>query len=178
MSRIDIAFDELNLNIVPFWNNSLLLTAGVNEPGKFNAMTIGWGFLGFSWQKPLIMVAVRPSRYTYEFIEMSETFTVCAFPSQYQKTLTLLGTKSGREIDKIKESGLTPIPSAKVACPGYNEAELILECRKIYYDDLKPDYIAAAVHAFYSNGDYHRLYWGEILAIHGESQYRRQPERK
>ncbi|HYH03125.1 MAG TPA: flavin reductase family protein [Bacillota bacterium] len=176
MSRMEIAFEELNLNIVPFWSNGLVLTAGINEPGKFNPMTIGWGCLGFSWKKPIIMVAVRPTRYTYEFIESCESFTVCAFPSQYQKTLTLLGTKSGRDIDKLKESGLTPLPSTKVACPGFNEAELILECRKIYYDDLKPGNATEAVHDFYRTGDYHRLYCGEILAIHGESHYRRKAE--
>ncbi|HEY8463185.1 MAG TPA: flavin reductase, partial [Bacillota bacterium] len=112
-------------------------------------------------------------RYTYQFMESSESFTVCAFPPQYRKTLTLLGTKSGREIDKVKASELTPIPSSQIDCPGFAEADLILECRKIYFNDLQPANAAESIHPLYPDEDYHRLYFGEILAIHGEPRYQK-----
>ena len=94
------------------------------------------------WKKPMIHVVVRPSRHTYQFIETYDTFTVCAFPEEYQRVLGLCGTKSGREIDKIKETGLTPIPSQLIVAPGFAEAELILECRKAYVDEIRPSYSA------------------------------------
>lgn len=174
MNRNSIPFEELNYNTFKLWTDWLVLTAGIHEPGKFNPMTISWGTMGFMWQKPVIMVGVRPSRYTYEFIEKYDTFTVCAFPATYQKTaLTLMGTKSGREIDKVKESGLTPFASTQIAAPGFAEAELILECKKVYFDDLTPSNAAPSVEEFYHGQDYHRVYIGEILAVYGTSKYQR-----
>lgn len=171
--RVAIPFDRFKLKIFEVFNHSLLLTAGENAPGRFNAMTIGWGALGVMWRKPMVLVAVRPSRYTYEFMERHSSFTVCAFPPQYGKALALLGAKSGRDGDKIGEAGLTPIPSTKVEAPGYAEAELILECRQSYFDDLVPENCPPdAVQQFYEGGNYHRIYFGEIVAIHGDPSYR------
>jgi len=173
MRRIEIPVDEFNSNIERLFNGWLLLTAGENAPGKFNPMTVSWGMVGVLWNRPVVQVVVRPSRYTYEFIEKYDTFTVCAFPASFKKTvLTLLGTKSGRDIDKIKESGLTPIPSSRVAAPGYEEAELIIECKKSYFYDLEPaNFLEDYIEPFYNGTDYHRCYVGEILAIHGTEKY-------
>ncbi len=172
MPRIEIPFNELKLDVITFWNNGLLLTAGANEPGRFNSMTIGWGGIGVYWKRPMIQVAVRPTRHTYQFIEEYDSFTVCAFSAQYKEALTIMGTKSGRDTDKVRESKLNPCPSTQIAAPGYHEAELILECRKVYFDDLNPTQAGEIVEGFYPKKDYHRFYFGEILAIYGDPKYR------
>lgn len=168
-----IPADKLVLNNVDLWANQwLLLTAGDFEKNAFNTMTVGWGSLGVMWNKPFVQVVVRPTRYTYEYMEMEDTFTLCAFPSKYKKALNLLGTKSGRDGDKIAESGLHPIRATKVSAPAFAEAELIIECRKIYWDDFKPDhFLDNRIHNNYPLKDYHRVYFGEIVAVQGEEKF-------
>ncbi len=144
----------------------LLLTSGDFEKGHFNAMTVGWGSFGTMWSKPFAQVVVRPTRYTYEFMNTYKTFTLCGFPEEYNNALALLGSKSGRNGDKIAEAGLTPIPSSQVAAPGFEEADLIVECRTIYWDDLRPEhFLDPTIDNNYPLKDYHRIFFGEILAV-------------
>lgn len=151
----------------------LLLTGGDFARGKFNTMTISWGSLGVLWGRPFVQVLVRPSRYTREFLEQFDTFTVSAFPAQYHGALNLLGTKSGRAGDKIAESGLTPVAAAAVAAPTFAEAELVLECRKVYRDRFDPQgFLEPKIESFYPQQDYHTVYFGEIVAIRGDAKYR------
>lgn len=165
-----------NLVVKPqyLWDTqNLVLTSGDFTLGKFNAMTIGWGSFGVMWGLPFVQVVVRPTRYTFEFMQRYDTFTVCAFPEKYAQALQILGTRSGRDCDKIAEAGLNPIPSRMVAAPGYGEAELVLECRKIYWDDLKNShFLDPKIEKKYPNKDYHRLYFGEIMAAFGEEHYK------
>jgi flavin reductase (DIM6/NTAB) family NADH-FMN oxidoreductase RutF len=176
MDRTDIPLTELILPPFGRWEPGwLLLTAGELKPGRhdtFNSMTVSWGGLGEIWSRPLALVVVRPQRHTYQFMENSATFSLCAFPEALRSALRLLGTKSGRDGDKIAEAGLTPIDLTHIAAPGFAEAELILECRKSYYQDLDPrnflaDYIAPCY-----RGDYHRMYFGEVLGAQGTGRYR------
>ena len=155
---------------IDLWNNpGMLLTSGDFKTGHFNTMTVGWGSLGVMWRRPFVQVVVRPTRYTYDFTEQYDTFTLCAFPKEYRKALMLLGTKSGRDGDKIKESGLTPIESKEVSSPGFAEANLVLECKKIYWDDMKPtNFLNNNIDNNYPIKDYHRIYFGEILALWGD----------
>jgi len=149
------------------WDNQwLVLTSGDYAAGHFNAMTVAWGSLGMMWNKPFAQVVVRPTRFTYEFMEQYDTFTLCAFPESYRKALQILGTRSGRDGDKIAASGLTPISSSLAAAPAFAEAALVLECRKIYWQDLEPShFLDAKIERNYPKHDYHRIYFGEILAI-------------
>jgi len=174
MTRALIPFDELLVRPHHLWNEQwLLLTAGDFAARHFNTMTVGWGSLGTMWNRPFAQVVVRPIRYTHEFMDRYDTFTLCAFPEAYRQALNLLGTKSGRHGDKIAESGLTPIPSTQVATPGFAEAELILECRKIYRADFDPThFLDPRIEKNYPQKDYHTVYFGEILAIWGEELYR------
>jgi flavin reductase (DIM6/NTAB) family NADH-FMN oxidoreductase RutF len=140
--------------------------------GNFNAMTIGWGALGTMWSKPFAFVAVRHSRYTFEFMEKYDSFTLTAFPQEYHDALSLLGTKSGRESDKITESGLTPEASKVVPAPCFEEAEIVVECQKMYADDLNPaHFLNDSIHKHYPNKDYHRIYYGHILHASGTDVY-------
>ncbi len=174
MPRKPISFDELVVKAHHLWAKQwLLLTAGDFEKRDFNTMTVGWGSIGTMWGRPFAQVVVRPVRYTYGFMERYDTFTLCTFPGDYRAALNLLGTKSGRDGNKIAEVGLTPIPSSCVAAPGFAEAELILECRKIYWDDMEPShFLDPRIEDNYPQKDYHRIYYGQILAIYAEGAYR------
>jgi flavin reductase (DIM6/NTAB) family NADH-FMN oxidoreductase RutF len=170
MARQPIAMDDLIVRAHHLWAKQwLLLTAGDFAAGDFNTMTVGWGSLGTMWGKPFAQVVVRPVRYTYTFIERFDTFTLSVFDDRYRRALNLLGTQSGRDGDKIARAGLTPIPSTRVAAPGFAEAQLILECRKIYWDDMEPGhFLDSSIENNYPQKDYHRIYFGEIVAAYGE----------
>jgi flavin reductase (DIM6/NTAB) family NADH-FMN oxidoreductase RutF len=173
MERNPIAIEDFTVKVYGLFEMQwLLLTSGDYSQGHFNAMTISWGSLGVMWGRPFAQVVVRPVRYTYEFMERYDSFTICAFPRQYHQALSLLGAKSGREGDKITEAGLTPIASTCVAAPGYAQAELIIECRKNYWQDLDPShFLNPAIARNCPQKDYHRIYYGEILAVQGIERY-------
>lgn len=173
MRRENIPLTDLRVEAFGAWEPGwFLLTAGENRPGAFNSMTVSWGALGLIWHRPLAIVVVRPQRYTREFIDRCDSFTLCAFDESHREALNVLGTQSGRDSDKMTACGLTPIASTKIACPGYEEAELILECRKAYFDDLDPRNFLADYIAPNYQGDYHRMYFGEVLAASGTERYR------
>jgi flavin reductase (DIM6/NTAB) family NADH-FMN oxidoreductase RutF len=173
MARRDIApYDFATRSFAVLAKEWLLLTAGENRPGRFNGMTIAWGLLGTMWKKPVVLVAVRRSRYTYELMEDTETFTVTAFPESYRDTLMRLGRTSGYDGDKMAGCGLTPEPSKTVPTPVYAEATLAIECRKIYSTPLDPARILSEeVSDIYVEGDYHTFYIGEVLHITGTDDY-------
>ena len=149
-----------------------LLTSGEFKRKRFNCMTISWGSMGFMWDKPFFMAVVRPTRYTFEFMNDFDTFTLCAFSGQFRSALNLLGSRSGRDEDKIAASGLTPIPSKIVDAPGYEEAELIIECKKMYWQDYDPDhFLNPSIMGKYPKKDYHRMFFGEILNISGTKSF-------
>lgn len=165
--RQEISIERFTLPIHRTWDKTwFLLTSGNLEKGHFNCMTVSWGGMGNMWNYPLAMVVVRPSRYTFEFINQYDEFTLCAFPKEYKKALTILGTKSGRDCDKLKESGLTVEPAVKVAAPIYKEADLAIECRRLYWQDFNPaQFLDEDIHKHYESQDYHRMFYGEMLWI-------------
>ncbi|MDD3179651.1 MAG: flavin reductase [Opitutaceae bacterium] len=175
MNRKSIPVDDLGTRFHHLWNSQwFLLTAGDFTTRDFNTMTVSWGSLGVMWNRPVAQVVVRPVRHTFGFLERHATFTLCAFPERYHEALVLLGSKSGYDGDKIAESGLTPQGASVVAAPVFAEAELVLECRKIYSDDFNPArFLDPSIASNYPNKDYHRIYFGEIVAIAGTDKYRR-----
>jgi flavin reductase (DIM6/NTAB) family NADH-FMN oxidoreductase RutF len=158
---------------ISIWKEQwFLLTCGNFSTGSFNSMTVSWGSFGCIWEKPFAMVVVRPSRYTLGFMEEFNTFTLCGFSSDQQNAMRLLGSKSGRDGDKIRESGLTPIPSSLVSAPAFAEAELVIECRKMYFQDLDPThFLDPKILDNYPKSDFHRMYFGDILHISGLPKY-------
>ena len=171
MANTVIAVADLQVRSYQLFENQwLLLTSGDYSKGKYNAMTIAWGTIGSMWSKPIVQVVVRPTRYTFEFMNEYTTFTVCAFPKEYRKALALLGAKSGRDGDKITEAGITPIAAQKITAPTYLEASLTLECEKIYWADMLPEhFLDENIHQKYPDKDYHRIYFGEIKAAYGDA---------
>ena len=145
----------------------ILLTTAAD--GEVNTMTIGWGTVGVVWGKPVFKVLVRESRHTKSLLERSGEFTINVPLAQVDKNiLGVCGTKSGRDMDKIKELGLTLEAADTVNVPGIKELPLTLECKVIYKQDQDPTAIEPDSFArFYAPGsrnagDYHTVYYGEI----------------
>ena len=156
---------ELNLNpITKFDKQWALLTAGNKE--KFNSMTISWGSMGTLWHKPIVTIYVKPTRYTYEFLKESEYFTISFFGNEYQKMLSMMGSVSGRNIDKIKEAILTP----KYLENGiiFEEAKETFVCKKMYMDQMNKEKFPKEVLKLYerrNETEAHYLIIGELQNI-------------
>jgi flavin reductase (DIM6/NTAB) family NADH-FMN oxidoreductase RutF len=139
-----------------------LLTAG--NTNAFNTMTASWGGMGILWNKPVVFCFVRPQRYTYKFMESNEFFTMSFFDESYRDALNLCGKVSGRQMDKIKATGLKPFESPKGSI-FFDQAQLMLECRKLYFSDIIPEhFLVDGIKANYPKKDYHRMYIGEIIS--------------
>ena len=139
----------------------MLITAGSEE--KANTMTASWGGLGVLWFKPVSFAFIRPTRYTYEFTEREDAYSLCFFSEEYRDALKLCGTVSGRDRDKIAEAGLTLRYEDGV--PYFDEAETVMICRKIAVQDMDPaGFVDPTVEKHYNN-DYHRVYTGEITKV-------------
>ena len=140
-----------------------LITAG--QPSSMNTMTASWGGFGILWNKPVCFIFVRPTRFTYNFLEENERFTMSFFSKEYKKTLSFLGTISGKNLDKIGESGLTLVSIDNLSF-AFEESRLIFDCKKIYYNDLLPqNFLDSEIGLNYKANDYHRMYIGEIVNI-------------
>lgn len=142
----------------------MLVTAGTRE--GFNTMTANWGGMGYLWNRNVVFVFVRPERYTYGFMENNDGFTLTFFDEHYRDALNLCGVKSGRDCDKVAETGLTPL-FTPAGYPAFAEARLVLECRKLYADPLREeafiDPVPKRTH-YGNNTGMHKLYIAEITA--------------
>ena len=140
-----------------------LVTAGNHD--SMNTMTVSWGGVGIMWNRPVAFTFIRPQRYTFEFVEREEFYSVCFFDEQYRGALSFCGSKSGRDYDKIKESGLTPVYSDGTVY--YEEAKLVLICKKIAVGDIKPEQILdkTVITRCYPDSDFHKVFVGEIVKV-------------
>ena len=128
---------------------------------KVNTMTASWGGVGTLWNKNVAFIFIRPQRLTYEYLENSDVFSLNFFTEDYRKALNLCGSKSGREIDKIKECGFTV--EYQENTPYLKESRLVLVCKKLYFQDIDPkNFLDPAIDKNYAAKDYHRMYVGEI----------------
>lgn len=137
----------------------MLITAGTKD--SYNTMTASWGGMGILWDKKVCITFIRPTRYTFEFLEKSEVYTLSFLEEQYRDILMYCGTKSGRDVNKVAETSLTPVFGDGTVY--FAEARLVIECRKIYFQDIQPDkFLDKTIHEYYPKKDYHRIYIGEI----------------
>ena len=160
----NISPKELSQNpFTMFHNDWALVTAGSMQ--KHNTMTVSWGGVGILWNKEVATIYIRPQRYTYEFIVDNSLFTISVLPQEYKEALTLCGRCSGRDCDKVKDAGLTPI--AVDDSVSFEESRLVLVCKKLYHSDIKPEqFHSDDVESNYPNKDYHRMYIGEIISAY------------
>lgn len=154
---------DFNTNIFEQFDKKwALLTAGTEN--NFNTMTISWGGLGTLWNKPVASVYVRTSRYTHEFMDKNDYFTISFYPEQYKQILGVLGSKSGRDMDKMKDSGLTAVPVS--GSMSFEEAEVTIVCRKLMKQRLEVKEIPEdIVKALYEGDAPHDMYIGEVVEI-------------
>lgn len=141
----------------------MLITAGNGE--KVNTMTASWGGMGTLWNKDVAFVFVRPQRYTKEFIDREDTFSLSFFTEDLRKELSYLGSVSGKDEDKIKKAGLTVEMTEGTPC--FKEAKVTVICRKLYRQPLSEDGFIdkELVDKTYPNKDWHDVYVGEILKV-------------
>ncbi|HOO22968.1 MAG TPA: flavin reductase family protein [Clostridia bacterium] len=158
----EIAIENLKFN--PFeviGEEWMLIAAGKIE--KHNMMTASWGGMGVLWGKNVATVYIRPTRYTLEFVENEDFFSLCFF-GKNKKIHEVCGSKSGRDIDKTKAANLTPATDGNGLY--FEEAELVFICKKVYFDDLKiANFLDKSVEKFYPIKDYHKVFIGEIVKV-------------
>ena len=155
-----ITADEINNTFEMMGKDWFLITAGTKD--DCNMMTAAWGGLGVMWHKNVATIYVRPNRYTKKLIDSSEYFTVSFFDSSHKKMLNYCGTVSGKDVDKVAETGLTILetPNGGIS---FEEASLILECKKMYFQDMdNANFFDPSIEKLYPNKDYHTMYIGEI----------------
>jgi len=159
--------DMFTLETFSKLENPGLLLVGTNKAGKSNVMTIGWGLIGTFWRMPVFMIAVRPTRYTHEFIEESGEFTVNVPTDDMDKIVEICGTISGRKTDKIKECKLTLKKAKKIKTPTIKQCKIHYECQVVYKLKINPKQVPLDIkQELYPKPDYHTLYFGKILAVY------------
>lgn len=173
MTKRKIDFSDYANAITKALPQGILLTTKAGE--KVNSMVIGWGAVGVNWAKPVMTVFVRETRYTRTMLEQNPEFTVNVPIGEYdRKIIGICGSRSGRDMDKIKEAGLTPVEPDTISVPGLKEFPLTLECRVIYSqkqeigaigEDIISDFypLLEEKTAAGDERDVHTTYFGEIV---------------
>lgn len=141
----------------------LLITA--EKDGKVNTMTASWGGIGVLWNMNVAYIFIRPQRYTKEFVDSADTFSLTVFNDSLRKQLNYLGKVSGRDEDKISKAGLTLTKHGKT--PYFEEAEIVLLCRKLYAQPLTEDSFIdkSIINKMYPEADFHTMYVAEITKV-------------
>ena len=152
-------------------SKGILITTKLD--GKVNTMTIGWGHIGIEWGRPIFVAYVRETRYTKQMLEENGEFTVnVSLGDPDKEIISVCGTKSGRDMDKIAHLGLTLEDSDTISVPGIKEMPLTLECKVIYKqdqdlsfrdEDKRLRYYKPGTH---DDGDFHTAYYGEVVAAY------------
>ncbi len=167
MTRNKIEFtDFYGLTVRAMTSHGLLL-GSYDAAGQANIMTIGWGTVGSVWGMPVWTVLVRPSRHTYNNIEHTGCFTVNVPGEDLGMACATCGSKSGRDIDKFAECGLTAQRASTVLGPTVEQCPIVYECQVVHRSDVLPERLAEEIlSGAYVDGDYHRIYYGKILAAY------------
>ena len=161
---IEIKPEELNKSAFQMIGNDwMLITAESNN--KVNSMTASWGGLGVMWNKNVTFSVLRPQRYTKEFIDNSDTFSICFFNKQYKKQLSYLGSVSGRDEDKMSKTSLTLNHYDNI--PYFEEAEIIIICKKLFAQEFQPESFIEKelIEKNYPANDFHTMYISEVLKV-------------
>lgn len=162
MSFKEINVTEINENFIKnIGDEWMLITAGNKD--SYNMMTASWGFAGVMWGSPTAIAAVRPQRYTIEFMKAQEYFTL-SFYGEDKKIHAVCGKESGRDVNKTEKTGLNPLFDDKTQAPYFAEARLVLVCKKIYTQDLEKSSFLDTdiITKWYPNEDYHTMFYGKI----------------
>ena len=154
--------EKVSINpFTKFAKDWALVTAGTKE--KFNSMTIAWGGMGTLWRVPVLQIFIRPNRYTFKFLEENDYFTVSFYDKKYKKALGIMGSKSGKDFDKVQLTGLTP----KFLENGitYEEATETYVCKKIYMKEMDKSKFPEKVGDMYKDEPAHYVIFGELVNV-------------
>ncbi len=164
-----ISVFEIKDNLFGAVNDDWMLVTAMKKDGNVNTMTASWGGFGIMWGKPVCVCVIRPQRYTLEFVNDSDSLTLSFLEDGYRDALNLCGTKSGRDLDKIKEAGLTLIKDGGLA--SFEESKMIVCGKKIYCDEIKESGFIdkTIIDSKYPKRDYHRVFVCEIEAVYIKS---------
>ena len=169
-SRYDkIEASDLSDNVIQLIGKEWMLVTAGNK-GSYNTMTASWGGIGYIWERPSTFIFIRDTRYTYQFLQQEESFTLSFFDEKYRNALRICGTRSGRDTNKIEEAGLTPLetPSGLMS---FREARMIIECKKMFvqeldYANLTEPYKTKVMEESYKNeSSKHQMFISEITNI-------------
>ncbi len=160
--------EDLNLNVFDKIGKEWMLVSAYDESKKplpYNTMTASWGGMGVMWNKNIFICAIRPQRYTFGFAEKSDIITVSFFDKKYKKALSLCGTLSGRDCDKIAAAGLTPVIENSAVF--FEQATLTFVGKKLYSSFLEKSGFCddSILPDCYPNNDFHKMYACEIIEI-------------
>lgn len=161
----EIKPSEIQNNAFSLIGDDWMLITAKKPDSSINTMTASWGGVGVLWNKNVCFVFIRPQRYTYEFTEACESFTLSFYPEDFRSALTLCGRKSGRDLDKIKEAGL--IPAELDGTVYFEGAKLVMKVKKLYKTQLRKDeFIDLSLpDKVYPTNDYHYVYVCEIEKV-------------
>ena len=163
MSFKEIKPEEMKGNPFFLLNERFMLVTSENGD-IYNMATINWGGLGILWSRKVNMLFMRPSTLTSEFIENNDYYTVCFFDEKYLDLLRFIGHNSGRYANKMNLKGLTPVKQDGVVW--YEEAKIVLVCKKMYADNIRPENIIDEKimdRVYPDGGNFHRVYYGEVI---------------
>ncbi len=168
MRNIFLRIDPKKLkdNIFHLLDDDWMLISAGND-SEVNMMTASWGGFGILWNKPVAIIFIRPQRHTYQLINQSEVFSLSFFSEKYRSELTFCGTKSGKDVNKIANTGLTPFKTEN-GCFAFEEARLFIECKKLYVDHLNAASFIdeTLIKKNYPNNDFHQVTIGEVIGCH------------
>jgi len=165
-----MSLDNELLKVLPKILDSLkrrgLLLASTGKSCRANVMTIGWANIGILWYRPFFIAYVRRSRYTHELLEETGDFTINVPPDNFDDVIEYCGTRSGRNVDKVKELGLKIEDSRIVKSPGLAASPVTLECKIVFKKEIESNDVPSHVRdRFYAKDDYHTCYFAEIVNI-------------
>ena len=160
----EISIKDIKENAVELLDSKWgLVTAG--DKNALNMMTVSWGALGELWGLDMVTVYIRPQRYTVKFLEEQNYFTLSFYPDELKYIHGVCGSKSGRDTDKVKECGLTPVFDENA--PFFDEAGLVLVCKKVAKGEFAPEQFIdkSLIEANYPLNDFHYIYYGAVEKV-------------
>lgn len=173
MAKVDVDFRQYFPQTVDGLDGDGLLLVSQGAGGRPNVMTIGWGTVGTIWDRPIFVALVRPSRHTHQLLEENGDFTVNLMPADASEAIAFCGQVSGRDQDKFAAQGLELEPSQEVKAPSLKQALLVYECRTVQKTEVDPATFDPAIKSrFYPQGNFHTIYFGQILACRAEEGFR------
>lgn len=163
----EVSYKDLKFNPFNLLGKEWMLATAGNEKDGCNTMTISWGHLGSLWgnNDPTAILYVRPSRYTKEFVDKEDYFTLSVMDKSFKKQMAYLGTVSGRDEDKIAKTGLTKVYDHGTVY--FAEAKMVFICKKEYASEIKADGFMAeeTIEKNYPLRDFHTMYIGKIEKV-------------